>query len=734
MSQTMKNRLAGSILFCLTVSSLCLMSSCSKTEKRSEEMTEIRVQEPVGLPWYSHNLNPELPDKSPLILKPDELIVPEGWQKTIRSASPLWSASIEGPCPLRKEVGISLQAGAQKWNVVDKLWVTLDVANKGKASVLVRGGLRHPLGPIGAEVIAPGEKRTLAVLIIRKLSQRDAYLRQDVPKVAGLPGGYYEYWRTADADAVNDLKLHVSAAASPIALELSNPRAVIDFRPPTKEILETGFIPYVDRFGQNRYETWSGKITSVDELRETAAREKAELGKQSRVKSWDQYGGWSDGPKLEATGHFRVQKNDGSWWFVDPEGRLFWSFGVNCVIGQDYDGILATTTPSLQDALKTTPPGEPQPAALPGVSNGHWSPYMANLFRKFGDSWHPDFISTAHRRIEAWGMNTLGNWSEAKVVAARQTPYVRAVHYKSPALSAGKTYFQAGLPDLFDPRFTENLNNSMARAAANSAEDPWCIGYFVDNEMPFKSIQQIADEIIKGPPQAYTKKAFLQRLVENYTDVGALNNKWGTAFTVWEDFLNLTELPGGNAFREDARSFAIEFLNHYYELCYAAVKRAAPNKLYLGSRANHFFKELFEACAAHTDVISINLYDYSPVAVPLLETLAVDKPILIGEFHFGTLTEQGVWGPGLAQAKDIVHSARLLQRFIEDCVANPRIVGAHWFQFADQPLSGRGDRENFRVGFVNIVDIPYAPMVQASRALGERMYETRSKIFSNRSR
>ncbi len=693
-------------------------------------MTDPRAQQKAGLPWYSHNLNPETPDASAQILKPEELLVAESWHKTIRSESPIWSASVDGPCPVRKEIGITLAAGKLKWNVADKLWVALDVTNKGNASVLVRGVLGHPLGPSGAEAIAPGEKRTLAVLIVRKLTQEHDYLRKKFPKVAGLPGGRYESWRNIDAEVVESLKLNVSTAASQISLELDNPRAVIDFKPPTKDFLETGFIPFMDRFGQNSYETWSGKVTSLEGLRATAVREKADLAQHPRVKSWDRFGGWANGPKLEATGHFRVEKKEGTWWFVDPEGRLFWSFGIDCIVGEDFDGILATTTPGLVDVLKKTPPDEPQPAALPGVSNLLWSPYMANLFRKYGDSWHEDFVSTAHRRMEAWGLNTIGNWSEPKVIKAKRTPYVLAVHYERPVLSMGKTYFQASLPDLYDPQFTQQLRQAVATVAADSAEDPWCIGYFVDNEMPFKSTQQIAEEIIRASPEAQTKKAFLQRLMKQYADVSALNKKWGTSFSLWEDFLQQTKLPKGDGFREDARSFAIEYLDHYYALCKAAVKELAPNKLYLGSRMNQYFKEVFEACAAHADVVSINLYDFSPVTLPQLD-FAGDKPILIGEFHFGTLTEQGVWGPGLAQAKNVGHAARLLERYVDDCLANPRIVGAHWFQFSDQPVSGRGDGENFRVGFVNIVDIPYAPMVQASRALGERIYETRGKAPTN---
>ena len=29
------------------------------------------------------------------------------------------------------------------------------------------------------------------------------------------------------------------------------------------------------------------------------------------------------------TGHFRVMKIEDKWWFIDPEGYLFWSSGVN---------------------------------------------------------------------------------------------------------------------------------------------------------------------------------------------------------------------------------------------------------------------------------------------------------------------------------------------------------------------------------------------------------------------
>jgi hypothetical protein len=39
---------------------------------------------------------------------------------------------------------------------------------------------------------------------------------------------------------------------------------------------------------------------------------------------------------------------------------------------------------------------------------------------------------------------------------------------------------------------------------------------------------------------------------------------------------------------------------------------------------------------------------------------------------------------------------------VESALAHRQIVGAHWFQYADQATSGRGDGENYQVGFVDI--------------------------------
>ena len=44
-------------------------------------------------------------------------------------------------------------------------------------------------------------------------------------------------------------------------------------------------------------------------------------------------------------------------------------------------------------------------------------------------------------------------------------------------------------------------------------------------------------------------------------------------------------------------------------------------------------------------------------------------------------------------------------------LGNPLIVGTHWFQYGDQATTGRGDGENYQIGFVDVCDTPYAETI-----------------------
>jgi hypothetical protein len=55
-------------------------------------------------------------------------------------------------------------------------------------------------------------------------------------------------------------------------------------------------------------------------------------------------------------------------------------------------------------------------------------------------------------------------------------------------------------------------------------------------------------------------------------------------------------------------------------------------------------------------------------------------------------------------------------------MADPNIVGAHWFEWIDEPSTGRFDGENYNIGFLDICNKPYEDLAAAARATHDRLY------------
>ena len=103
----------------------------------------------------------------------------------------------------------------------------------------------------------------------------------------------------------------------------------------------------------------------------------------------------------------------------------------------------------------------------------------------------------------------------------------------------------------------------------------------------------------------------------------------------------------------------------------------------------------------------------------------IDMPIIVGEFHFGAL-DRGMFHTGLKKTKDQNHRAATYKSYVEGALANPNIVGTHWFQYKSQATTGRGDGENYQIGFIDICGTPYPETITASRRVGYNMYKYRT--------
>lgn len=628
---------------------------------------------------------------------------------SIRLSDPGWDSGLRLMPP----------AGQKHWDLSSGKILAADIENRSADKQLrltmgVTSGSRETKDRAETNVgigLNPGEKRTIRLLI----PHRSIYA---APK--GVPGP-----RVVDSDRVNSIDFYMqwpfeSSRPDFVDCRVSNVR-LIDAPDTVAHVEAANYFPFIDVYGQYAHGEWPEKIRADKDLKAAHAKELRELAADKRPSEWNRFGGWAKGPKLEATGHFRTQKHDGKWWLVDPEGNLFFSHGID-VLRPHTDG-----TPSKDRAHWFT--FEPK---SPSLDFNDW-----NLRKKYGKrDYDREFYSTLTKRLQHWGMNTIGNWGHSNLMILGKTPYTLQLSdfdRSLPRLAGGNLKFY----DVFDPAYIEGMRNLFANAAARdpaiakSINDPMCIGYFIDNEINYgnRGRQIFTDTVLKSPATQASKLELVSDLKAKYADISALNREWETSYADWDALLADTEtVPVAKGYRTDSHAFFRKAVDQYFRLCRDAVKTTAPHRLYLGSRfisTDAVRKELYEASYKYCDVLTTNVYAHSVAnfAGPDFP----DMPVLIGEFHFG-VRDRGMFTPGVVSAGiDQNDRAIAYTRFLQGALTHPNIVGTHWFQFRDQPLTGRWDGEGYQIGFVDVADTPYVELGRASRQTGEHMYRYRTQ-------
>jgi hypothetical protein len=498
----------------------------------------------------------------------------------------------------------------------------------------------------------------------------------------------------------------------------------------------------VDGFGQYTRAHWNGKIASDEELQGSRLREEQELREGPLPPlALDRYGGLLEGPFFGATGFFRTERRDGRWWLVTPDGHGFFSLGID-VVGPN---IGATFVEGREFMFAELPgPGDPLAAhygygdergSLPEERGRHFNHgrsfdfYAANLRRKYGADYLPLWRQTAVERLRAWGFNTIGNWSEPQLLERREMAYVVPIHiYGIDGNFARVSSGWGKMPDPFDPAFITAVDGDVLKAASGFRDDPYLIGYFVDNELAW-GLGNAADPQLRFGLAVETlllgqaspaKRAFVAQLAEKYRDVENFAAAWDIAVRSWDELreAGLTLSPSTlarPAVIDDLRGFSALFAGTYFRIVSEAIRRHDPHHLYLGSRFQARTPEAVAACAKYCDVVSFNVYREDLAGEEWTRFHALGKPALIGEFQFGS-TDTGLFWPGLFDVAVEEQRGPAYAAYLRSALANPDIVGCHWFQYVDEPLTGRLlDGENGHMGFVSVADVPYAGLVSAAR-------------------
>jgi len=489
-------------------------------------------------------------------------------------------------------------------------------------------------------------------------------------------------------------------------------------------------MPFVDRFGQYLHREWPGKLRDEDELQTRRREEESQLDARPRSARSDPYGGWVDGPQREATGWFRTEQIDGRWWFITPTGRLFYSLGVDCVGTWESTFVegrrhwfawLPKPEDAIFGAIFGSVSGAHSMAETIGGTGQTFSFYSANLARKYGTAWPEQWRRNAYRRLDAWGFNTVGNWAQADVLAHSPLPYVASTAIHGVPEIAGAEGYWARMMDVYDPAFAVRAEEAVRAVTQQHRERPLCLGYFVDNELAWEGVSRGA---LRSPASQPARVALIAQLQARYPDIGALNQSWGTAFGGWDE----VALPAAenDALKQDLDAYLYTFAQRYFRTVAEALDKHAPKQLYLGCRFAATPPPAVRACAEFADVASFNYYKTLLTLDDFAAMAPSNKPAIIGEFQFGAL-DRGLFHAGLGATTTQAERAAAYVAYVQSAIDNPLVIGTHWFQYIDEPITGRCfDGENYNIGFVDVTDTPYPEMVEAATAIHREVYERRS--------
>lgn len=486
------------------------------------------------------------------------------------------------------------------------------------------------------------------------------------------------------------------------------PILIVHSEPPRleKPVLPEGKL--LDELGQSLLHDWPTRTRSEGEMIDRLRQQDASIDSRRWPAAYSRWGGWAHGPKLEANGFFRTHHDGRRWWLVDPDGCLFWSAGIDCVAPN-----VESTIDGIEDALTWVPPPTTNIIGRHGVNY-----LVANFMKAFGSTWGEKWQRITLSHLRDFGFNTVGNWSHWEVARAAGFPYVRPLAFKLATPMVFREF-----PDVYHPDFTADCD-AFARQLQETRDDPAMIGYFLMNEPTWGFASQTpAEGMLINTAGAFSRAALADFLRQKYAGNAELAGAWGMRAS----FERIAAGRWADAFtpaaRADLEVFSTVMVDRLMRGLSDACRRVDPNHQNLGAR----YYTVPPAWALKGmncfDVFSINCYN-EHVPEERLAAIAkvVDRPVIIGEWHFGAL-DAGLPASGIGRVATQADRGSAFRVYTETAAVLPQCVGVHYFTLYDQSAVGRFDGEHYNIGFLDVCNRVYEPLALAARASHERLYD-----------
>lgn len=387
------------------------------------------------------------------------------------------------------------------------------------------------------------------------------------------------------------------------------------------------------------------------------------------------FGGWMGGERGRATGFFRVERRGERWWLIDPEGWPYVAMAVNSV--SPGTGVVR------EKAFRDT----------------------------FRDS--ADWRAKTGELLRGAGFNGTGSWSSADFGGTERLSHTPNWNFmatygrkaRGAKMGTGNMSYPSGVIPVFDPEFV-GFCDEHARQLAAHKDDPWLLGHFSDNEMPFQ--EDALDRYLKleaGDPG--------RRAAETW-----LRARRGAGAGL------------GKPTADERADWLEQVAERYYSVVGAAIRKYDPNHLYIGSRLlGSSIKRpgVVRAIGRHVDIVTINLYHvWTPGEEIVRCSEASSRPVMITEWYAKGMDSglPNVSGAGWTVATQADRGA-FYQNFTLGLLQSRVCVGWHYFKYSDNdPTDTKSDPSN-RDSNKGIVDVHYRPwsaLVGAAAELNRNAY------------
>ncbi len=240
------------------------------------------------------------------------------------------------------------------------------------------------------------------------------------------------------------------------------------------------------------------------------------------------------------------------------------------------------------------------------------------------------------------------------------------------------------------------------------------------------------------PPDTPAKRALLDHALDQmYTgSLATLAEAWGVTLASRDDLYAARPiLP-----ETDVETLRCWYADQWYGAIYDIIKGIDPNHLVIapwsypgwwGSEQDWYIQ------ARHCDLMGYDRYamDYEDADMARLKA-GIGVPTFCGEFSFPPTYgfERGYGLYPSSWVEDEADAGQHYYDWVKAAAKDPSCVGLSWFQYRDQPLTGRGPGsgaelvygEHYAFGAVTVTDRPKWPLVNRMREANLSAAEWRS--------